>query len=173
MNSPAYYITDVFGQITEAVKNVLQLPVLNYQFGYIIELNETLAQWSKTKEFAEKKYPLIWLAQPFTVQRGTVGTYGIVQDLQLFIINSSSPNLKAAQRMQQNFIPILYPIYNALLVQINLNGAIQYEANRVHTVTDRYYWGEQQQNILNDVVDVLVIGNLQVSINNNSNCILY
>src|SRR5688500_16342153 len=110
MNNPEYILVDVFAEIVAATRVALGLPVLNYQYGYVTELNETLKQYSETAEYAVKKFPLVWLQQPFTVERGTVGFFGEVKDLRLFIMNASEINLKASERLAGNFKTVIYPI---------------------------------------------------------------
>jgi hypothetical protein len=175
LNNPPYYIVDVFSEIVGAVKTGLNLSVLNYQYGYVEELNETLQQWSRTPSFAFQKYPLVWLAQPFTITRGTLGLYGKISDLRLFIITDSQKTLKASERMDQNFKPVIYPIYEELLNQIKLHPAVtlpnDYYGELPHNFTDRYYWGEAQEQVLNDVVDCSEISQLKIEIQNKQDCI--
>lgn len=170
MNNPAYTLVDVLGEVVTAVKQAMNLPNLNYQYGYVTELNETLAQWSKTNEWSAKKFPLIWVAQPFTISRGTQGFYGNVEGLKIAIITDSNKALKAKDRMDQKFKPILYPIYNSFLEQLSLHPAIADDPNRKHKLIDRYYWGDNQKSELNDVIDCIILDQLAISIYNNSNC---
>lgn len=172
MNNPAYILVDVLGDVTAAVKLALNLPVLNYQYGYISELNETLSQWSKSQTFQGQRFPLIWVAQPFTINRNQpAGLYGSVEGLKIAVVVDSNKTLKARDRMEQKFRPILYPIYQELMNQLNMHEAISYDASRRHKITDRYYWGAEQQSTLTDVVDCLILDQVQIIVNNNSNCI--
>jgi hypothetical protein len=144
---------------------------INYQFGYLIELQQTIADWGKTNEFARKKYPLIWLRQPVTITRDSSGYYGKVENLSLFIIVSTDPRLKATERMETVFKPIIYPIYRKVLQAIDLlSDKIQMEYFRPHTITDRYYWGDAQKQEVGDAVDCLEISQLKFIIENNQNC---
>lgn len=171
MNNPEYIVVEVLGEVVEQVRAALGLPVLNYQYGYVRELGETLAQYQASPEYAAKKYPLVWLQQPFTLRRGRdAQVYGEVRDLRVFVINASDPTWKATRRMEQNFKPVLYPLYRELLRQLNSHAAISYDPNREHDVVDRYYWGEEQQQVLSDVVDCLIVQQLTVKLNHNTNC---
>lgn len=172
MDTPEYILVEVFQEIASAVKAALALPVLNYQYGYINELKETLIQYSKTPEFAVQKYPLLWLEQPFTIKRGRNDVYGEVEGgLRLFIIAGSTPTLKAKQRMEQIFKPIIHPIYRELLVQLNQCSGIQCEyGTRPHSYSDTYFWGEQQQASIPDVVDCGIISGLKIALNIPHNC---
>lgn len=170
MNNPEYILVDELEKVVTKVKAALKLPVLNYQYGYVEELNETLGQWSNSREHASLKFPLIWVMQPFTIARGEKGIYGNVEGLRIFIITDSTKTQKAAERMAGNFKTIIYPIYRELMVQINTHKAFQSSYDRKHKFTDRYYWGEAQQSVLNDVVDCGEISNIELKIQNNQNC---
>lgn len=157
--------------IVSAVKTALALPTLNYQYGYVSELRETLAQMNE-KDFVQLKYPLVWLCQPFTISRVNYGYYGDAA-LRIFIIQESAKNLKATERMAQTFKPVIYPIYRGILAQILSRGDLfdgLLGDHLEHSVTDRYYWGEEQSKALNDVFDCMEISNLKVKISNKQNC---
>lgn len=179
MNNPEYIIVDEFRALVASVSDALSAndattfpnPV-NFQHGYVTELNETLMQYEKDPNRYNLKFPLIWIAQPFTVVRGEIGFYGNVNDIKLFIINSADKNWKSDERESENFNPILRPIYRELLKQ--LTGWTPFDMGKLgepaHKVTDRYYWGEAQQSVLNDIVDCMEISELTFKVKNNSNC---
>src|SRR5205809_5762935 len=87
------------GGLLKNVKDALGLPVLNYQFGYFDELTETLSQYSMTEQFSAKKFPLIWVEQPFTIDRENVNVFGETIDLRLFIIHETDKTYKADKRL--------------------------------------------------------------------------
>lgn len=170
MNNPEYIVVDEIGAVVEAVKSSLELDVLNYQYGYVEELDETLQQWGQNPDFASKKFPLVWVMQPFTINRGKAGIYGSVEGMRIFIMNATSKTDKATRRMEENFKQVLYPIYRELLNQLDVSVAFVDSLNRKHKTTDRYYWGESQKSVLADPVDCLEISNLELEIHNNQNC---
>jgi hypothetical protein len=172
MNDPEYILVDVFTEVIAAVKTALNLPVLNAQYGYIDELRQTLANMDTTAEHEQLKFPCVWLKQPFTIIRGRSNAlFGEVEGgADIFIMQQTSKTLKAAGRMATTFKPVIYPIYRELLVQINAHIAISDQYNRAHKFTDRYWWGEEQQKQIQDVVDCSQISGLQLEINNNPNC---
>lgn len=171
MNKPEYILVDELGTIVTAVKTALTLTNLNYQYGYIRELNETLLQWSKNPIDSPKKYPLIWLEQPFTIQRGIPAYFGSV-NIRLFIMMGSSKDLKAEQRMDLVYKAVIYPIYRELLNQMSMSPVFLIDSfeNIQHTFEDRYFWPNQQE-VLKDIIDcsVITISNLQIA--NNLNCL--
>lgn len=171
MNNPEYIVVDEIGAVVGAVKSSLNLDVLNYQYGYVEELNETLQQWSKNPDYAVLKFPLVWVMQPFTVQRGMDRMiYGSVEGLRIFIITGSVPTLKAKDRMEQTFKTVLYPIYRELMAKVNRHAAFVSCLERKHKVTDFYYWGENQKSVLQDVIDCLEISQIELKIQHNQNC---
>jgi hypothetical protein len=171
LNQPPYIITEVGSGIVAAVAAKLDTPV-NYLYGYVKELNETLVQYNGSRNLFDKKFPLIWLAQPFTITAGKIiQYYGEIDELRLFIITGSTKNWKASERMEKNYKPILYAIFYELINQMALAKAfIGYQAKMSYKVTDRYYWGEDQQNVLNDVVDIMEVKFFNIKIQNNLNC---
>lgn len=171
MNQPEYILVDEIEAIVSAVKTSLALPTLNYQYGYVSELRETLAQMNDPA-FVQLKYPLVWLCQPFTISRKDVTYYGDTS-IRLFIIQESEKTLKANERMGQTFKPVIYPIYRALIGQIVSRGDLfdgLIGDHVEHSKTDRYYWGEEQAKALNDVFDCMEISNLKLKISNKQNC---
>lgn len=181
MNDPQHILVDAFGtknakdELTDGilfdVKTKLNLSVLNYQYGYVDELKETLAQMAKTPAFAVKKYPLVWLVQPFTIARGELGWFGTLENGRLFIIAPSEKTLKAQGRMSTVFKPVIYPIYTEILNQVVISSEFdQLDVDSLsHKITDRYYWGEEQQKVISDVFDCLEISQLKLKIHNNPN----
>jgi len=178
MNDPEYIVTDEMGDIVTAAKAALnattiEFPVLNYQYGFIEELNETLAQYESDPSKFNKKFPLIWLAEPFTIVRGLPNLFGKTKP-DIFIINATEKTWKAAERMENNYKPILFPIYRQLLVEIVKSLAFSHQSveSISHTLTKGYYWGEAQKAVLNDAVDCLKLGSVELPIHNNQNCTL-
>lgn len=171
MNKPPYIVVDVFDDIVKAVALKTGL-YINYLYGYVNELSETLQQWSESPSKYEMKYPLVWLSQPFTITEGKqIGIFGEIDELRIFIITDSDKNYKAQERMTKSYKPILYPIMEELKTQIPLSKAFQgYNSSLNVKQTDRYYWGENQKNMLNDVVDIIELKISGIKIQNNLNC---
>lgn len=167
MNRPPYIITDVFTDIIAAVAAKLGKPVYSY-YGYIQELDETLIQYNQSPALFDKKYPLVWLSQPFTITAGKLPQlYAELSELRMFIIKDSVKEWKAKDRMEKNYKPVIYPIFYELINQMALSKAfIGYKAKMNYQFTDRYYWGELQKNVLNDVVDIIEVKFTNIKISN-------
>ena len=171
MNNPPYIVVDVMKDVVAAVAIKLGRPI-NYLYGYASELSETLQQWTEVPTHFDKKYPLVWLSQPFSIVQGKqVSIFGEIEELRLFIVTNSNKEYKAEQRMTINYKPVLYPIMQELQAQIVLSKALQvYNSTLNVKQMDRYYWGVHQQTVLNDVVDIIELKITGIKIQNNLNC---
>jgi len=171
MDKPQYILTDEMATIVEAVKTALELSELNYQYGFVNELNETLKQYETDPTKFYKKFPLVWVEEPYDTVRGNAAWYGTVNP-NIYIINSTDKTWKASERMENNYKPVLLPIYMELLEQIVISPVFSEQAAELieHKVTNGYYWGEDQKSVLNDAVDCIKIGSLKLRINKKTNC---
>jgi hypothetical protein len=170
MNNPEYILTDEMRTIVAAVKTALALPVLNYQHGYVTELDETLKQYEADPSLYNQKYPLIWFAEPFTEIRASWKYWSDVKDMRLFILHATEKTTKAADRMTDVFKVTLLPIYRELISQIDKSKVFVNQPQVLHSKTNRYYWGEKQQSVLTDPVDCIEVSQLQLKVKNNPNC---
>ena len=176
MNNPPYIVTDEFTGIVAALSTVLNVPdklnksVYSY-YGYVQELNESLIQLSESPNLFNKKFPLIWLAQPFTIVSDSIGVYGKIEELRIFIITDSRKEYKSKDRIANVYKPVLYPILYELFNQMGLCKAFAgYKPYQNYKITDHYYWGEDQKSVLNDVVDTIEVRFQNIKIQNNKNC---
>lgn len=173
MNRPPYIVTDVFTAIVQAVSDAMGKPVYSY-YGYIAELNESLIQLSESPSLFNKKFPLIWLAQPFTIASDNLGVYGKIDELRMFIITDSRKEYKSKERIANVYKPVLYPVQYELFRQMDLCKEFAgYNASQNFKITDHYYWGENQKSVLNDVVDTIEIRFQNIRIHNNKNCLTF
>jgi len=168
-------LTDEMQLIADAVKAELGLPVLNYQYGYVEELNETLQQWERDPVQQPLKFPLIWFAEPFTVNHDNPQLPYGEADFELFIINKSDQNWKASDRMANNYKPVIYPIYESWKNQIVLSSAFNAMSTDFikHKYTNRYYFGENKKSVLNDVVDCMRISVYRLPLSMKKNCTIF
>lgn len=173
MNNPEYILTDEMATIVAAVKTVLGLSVLNYEYDYIEKLNERLKAMEADPAQYDKKMPLVWLAEPFTINRGVPGYFGKTK-LDIFIFNSTDPTISASKRMEDNYKPVLLPIYRELLKQIGLSVVFSTGSAEAipHSLTKGYYWDDGKgKSVLNDTVDCLKMGSVDLMINDKEECV--
>lgn len=157
--------------------------VVNYNYGHPIEIANTLIELSKATITQDKRFPLLALITDFSEKKDSPDYY-CSASLYFLIANLTDPNLKADERTEVNFRPVLHPIYEEFIRQIQRSKhfMIQYDQNIPHTQTDRYYWGRTgtfdntmwgksglyagEGNILNDKVDVIEISGLEIKVKN-------
>jgi len=173
MNTPEYIVVEQLGLVVAEIKGTLELPVLNYQYGYIKELDETLRQWGTNSVDAVQRFPLVYVEQPFRLIRGeSAAYYARIELLRIFIMQSTQITYKASERMQFNYKPIIYPIKRELLNQLDLSVA--FNTNGISTIKhieeDRFYWGESQQSVLTNPVDCTIVTIKDLVLANNPNC---
>lgn len=178
MNDPEYILTEEMATVVTAVKAALQAknvlagqpagwPVLNYQYGYVEELNSTLKAYEKDPANFDKKFPLIWLAEPYDIARGEEGIFGTAE-AEIFIFTGTDKNYKASERMANTYNPVLFPIYRELLNQVVISTVFQHTTveSIKHKVRKGYYW-DTEQKIFNDAIDCLKISGIGLRIHNN------
>lgn len=155
MKSPnAVYIQDVIGEIVSQVSAEMlpylqglypQITGVHYQYGTGYEIIETLSQMSKNDANVDK-YPLICLFLDVAEQFNTdLGIYSVIPNLKLAIINDTQSTFKANERDNENFKPILTPIYESFIRHINFRGDMfQVPSIGVrHDAKRNYFWGRE------------------------------
>lgn len=169
---------NVFRDIVEKVSDKLtpQLQTydslitgVHYEHGHPLEIVETLTQKDKSNTHRFKKYPLVALLQDFPEHNNRNGFDEIEPVFRVLIIRATKPTFKAAERYDYNFVPVLYPIYEELLKQIDKSPVfLTYGVTTIsHTKIDHPYWGRdglwgKEGNIFNDWVDCVEIQNLKL-----------
>ena len=161
-------IGDIVAKVNTAIIAKLQIAdptiiAINYMFGPPKEINETLAQMSGTGQYL--KYPLIALYQPFDEDKGKITGVDGRDPLRIIIARWSNPTDKAADRYNNNFRPILYPIYAELMYQLAADNRIRtttYE-KIPHKKRDWPYWDNDGKNPLIDYVDIIEISQLELN----------
>lgn len=148
---------------------------IRFEHGHYLEIAKRLEILSKGSLVdKQSKWPLIGLFRDFP-ETPQVGQFSQIK-VTLFIAMWSEPNLSSDEREQQNFIPILFPIYNEILEQID--NDIRFQTTTVeeidHTKIDHYYWGSQTvldkgPNIFNQWTDSIELQNLTLIVNQ-KNC---
>lgn len=171
-----FSVVEYFGEIASAVSAEMT-PIIqaidpavtgiHYLHGHPVEIIETLMQRDKSQTMVFDKYPLICLFQDF--QEKWTQKHQIEATLNIVICNSTVNTLKAYERYDRNFNPILYPIFQSLLKHMVKHvNTIGYAPT--YTKIDRLYWGKSglygnQGNIFNDYLDAIELVNFKLLVN--------
>jgi hypothetical protein len=166
------FIRSVVNKTSLAVQKDIGKQVF-YFFGHTQEINNTLSSYSNTEQFRKQKYPAISLIMDFVEKRNPRPGIEVETRIQLLIVDGSNKDDRAADRYEKVFKPILYPIYENFIKQLQndsnvwtpLNGFIPHEkidrplisGLRVNTPTG-------DKNLFNDHLDAIEINKLQLTI---------
>lgn len=150
-----------------------KIDTINFQNGHIEELLQTLYQDDKSPEMKTLKYPLVYLAQDFKERRGRKAGFYANTDLSIAIAHQTVDTYKSMDRYKNVIIPVLYPIYAALMNGLAASSMINESSEDLiqHDKIDRLFWGTSAigmvpntANKLNDYVDAIEISGLNVTI---------
>jgi len=185
LNEPEYILSEVLREVTASASvaltanDAVNFPTaINYQHGYVHELNEMLLQWGKSPAKEPLKFPLVWFAE-FNVRetRGSLVWYSECKNIEVFFINKTDKNWKADERDTNNYNPVILPMYREWMKQLfdkrrelDFDQTVTNPQGVKHIKIKAPYWGEQQKTVLTDIVDCLKIEGLELLINNNPNC---
>lgn len=173
------HIPDLFQTIVGKVNAVFSTRVIDpfpvfFDYGHYVEVTRNLTQKDASISQKDKKYPLIWLVMDFDEDFGSIDDgYCDLPALQILITVPTQPAITTPERVEKNFRPRLYPIYDELINQIFQSGLFQVinPENIKHRRTLRPYWGGQDSqgngtaNLFNDFIDAIQIRNLQLKVN--------
>jgi hypothetical protein len=166
-------ITDLFSNVVLKAKASLKMDI-HFMHGHPREITESLTEMTKNPTASAKKYPLIALFQDFEEDRS--GDFIKIRP-QLIIATLTKNTLKAHERYQSTFKPVLYPIYESFLEAIAQSGYFNESTKRQikHVKIDRLYWGRtglygSEKNIFNDFIDCIEIKELTLNVKYSNSC---
>jgi len=150
---------------------------VRYDYGHPSDIVGRIAQMSTTEANRFKKYPLIGLFLDIPETKGKNVGIATSARLNLFICISTDKTWTPQQRTQQSFVPVLIPIYNEFIRQIDRHTAIMKPEGLIyeHQYAERYQWGKGgleyynngQKNIFNDAIDAIEIIGLNLDFKQN------
>lgn len=165
----------IFGSIVANVQNKFAESDITpfYDFGTTVEVINRLKQ----KTDSVQKYPLIWYLIDGSVTED-VGldraNHRTVKSVTVIICNETDQNFTSDERYQFNFIPILRPIYDALISEITNSRLVRSSNGVTHQYHENLFWGKEGLyghvgNIADDRLDAIVITGLDLMIIENCN----
>lgn len=148
---------------------------VNYQYGPLEEIKETLKQWDKSKTYKHKKYPCIFLVTDTVEQKGLKSGYRTKHKCTIGIVYRTQKGLTAGQRITNSFTNILYPLYQNLLDNlISCGYFVAYdEVDIPHNKIDRLNMGKESFVVLDgsfDYLDAIELQNLEL-VTEDTNCL--
>lgn len=172
-------IGDVVARVSDKLLAQLQtyepkIQGIYYQYGHAPEIVETLQQLEQDRTNRFKRFPAVFVLQDFPENHTGKATqyYADVNLPSIVIAYPTGVNYKAPQRYEKSFNPVLTPIYEELLRQINFGRefAVQSEKEIPHTKIDRLYWGREPiyknaTNNFGQYLDAIELLNVQLKVN--------
>ncbi len=169
LNNPEYFLPDVIKEVVAWA--ALEMGIaLNFDHGYVEEINQRLVKKNATTAGKLKKFPLVWLVAPFKSRKGESFDIFGKYKLRLLIVVNSKKDSYTHDRFEANYKPLLSKIARKVIEGLNENAAVKSEIIRAHDETYNAFWGERQKSVFDDVVDVLELDELEIEILNNQNC---
>ena len=164
-------IPDIFEAIVQLVASKY---TCYFSYGHYADVIKELQDKDGSITLKGSKYPLIWLVMDYTERKGkSIAEQCELPNLQILIATPTDANKSVIDRMNNNFKPILYPIYNELMLQIANSGFFtQSVVSKIeHDKIDRPYWGgggnegsNGSANLFNDYIDAIQIRNMTLNL---------
>lgn len=154
----------------ESVVNAIDLDVFFF-YGHMLEITNILKERDNaTGPLKYQKYPAIILK--LDTESRYNGNYQSFEydNVTVFIVNITNKTYRAKDRIDNNFDPILYPLYESFITELKKHkNIIVNEGNYAHTKTDRFFWGSQindnsTENIFGDFLDAIEIKQLSLAV---------
>lgn len=162
-------IDEIIKSKVETASLELNRPIF-FMHGHILEIVQELKKLSEDKQSKAMRFPLVALLRDFPETKGQeIGIYSEAR-LNLIIATRTEPTYNSEKRKANSFIPVLYPIWEALEKQINWGQEFNTSGIGLdYTQIDHYFWGREgiygsDANIFNDWIDCIEIRDLNLKI---------
>lgn len=155
--------------LTDSEGKAYNISSINYVYGHEREIANTMRDLARDRANHPDYFPLIWFEEDL---RGSVREdFEKIYIKRLVIAWASSHNYESAQRELHSFVPVLRPIYKALMRQIERSKRFWIYDRRKdmsHEHYERKYWGTKEdgeaKNVFTDYVDAIEIRNLEIKL---------
>lgn len=165
------FIVEEIGAVVGKVNTALTArsfgKTVYYMYGHPKEITKRLQELSNSTTQKDKKFPLIILFTDITVTHDTPGFYGSAS-IRMLVCNYTQPEYISEKRTEINFKPILHPIKEELLNQLDRHEQFTFEEDLKFSETDMYFYGSQinDKNIFNDYIDAIELNVQKFNIKN-------
>lgn len=178
------YLQDQFKVLTERVSAKIlsalkqanaDITGINFQHGRKVDITKTIKQLDESPTFDDKAsaYPMIWLYEPFTIGDSPVSGCWAQVKLKLAIFFPTEKDYTPEERLAEIYKPILDPIYDQLMIQIDKSGYYHIYDSRLikNDYARKYMWGTNNNlNELINEVDAIEINNLTLDVYFDEEC---
>lgn len=139
---------------------------VNYLYGTPKAIIAQLQGWNTDPVLARSKYPLVALFQPFEETKGGRPDVAAIDKLRIIIAGLSDPKLLTFERYINNFNPVLYPIYNELIKQLEISKVTGSQIGKIpHIKVDWPMWDDgNDKNPFVDWLDIIEIKDMKLNV---------
>lgn len=150
-------IEDILSEVVKRVEKNNDRQLF-FHYGTLREIVGNLNQLGKASKI---KYPIIALIEPF---KQRVTDEGTKATLRILIATYTKKTLLADERLELNYKPILFPVYNAFMDELKKESK---SSSLDHTIINHFEMGKESLNgydgtILDDHVDAIEINDLSI-----------
>ena len=169
-------IPDIFRDIVSTVstnlasEESLNIPAVYFRCETWLELVANLTMDAKHPEYSNTRYPLIALIRNYDEKFTDDNGYADVS-FNLIIVTRSTADKKSQQREDDNYIPILRPIYSELMecIKNSRKFANYFDTMPTHTKTESFLVGREGNRgntaySLPDIVDGIIVTDLRLKV---------
>ncbi len=169
------YIYDQFRKIAASAAGLARINLL-YLYGDPREIIQNLREITRDPIQLVQKYPLLALFTDIEQRQGEIPGIESKVRLNFIIAMLTTANYSSEERIELNFKPTLYPLFDAIMESIFRSGFYQLQsAQSIPRVKyDRLFWGRnglylEEGNVFEDLIDCIEVQNLELSIINKTN----
>lgn len=156
-------LVDIIGDCVDAAQESLNMRI-NYVYGRQSQILQKLQDMNDSVSYKDGKYPMLAVYMDFPERRG-LGYYANIVLPKLIIAALTVSTNYADIRYNENFKPVLYPIYYEFLHQLSVHpNIVQHDENYIpHTKWDRV--GTLPVGMdTTDYIDAIEINNLTLTV---------
>lgn len=158
--------------IGDIVAEVAKTTEVYYDYGSQNEIANRLREKTDSADYYDKKYPLIWFLIQDQVKEKVDNSKALkrkAEGLTIIICSETKQEFTSKERYDHLFIPILRPLYEAFMYQLELSKAVKSDTKFSHEYYENLFWGKNglyghEGNILNDKIDSIIIDELDLLI---------
>lgn len=174
------YLVDILGEAIGRVRYKMNEQNLltgidkpYFVYDTLPKFKERIAATEKSGALKFRKYPLIYLQLPFNENYDVDYPLLYEATCTIYILNRTKPQPDAERRYDDVFRPVLYPIFEHLINELEAQKDIYSGGKRKplsYAKRDLMYWGEGEANVSTDIVDAIEISNLKLGIYHGKYC---
>ena len=162
-----------FQRVVTATKAALDIPVLHFEYGHPLVVQEALKKMEGTHAGAALRFPMIAVLEDVPA-RGIAPGLSVITP-RIIVAMLTQKDHTREQRQELVFKPVLWPIVQEFTRQLGRSGVLGTSITSPGTITERPFWGVEalygsSGHILDAMLDCIEISNKELSIRQAADC---